>query len=200
MSLAVIQDYLRTQGLRLPPEEVQMGYLAAQTVMNIGKAEIDRSVLWYVHDEVVLADYIEQTETHESLLKQIFMALDSTLDKVGYVQSAVIYGVLSEQPLILCLVQQGQVIEQKLLMNEDTAHRYLVSRTAQNGWLNLVEDVKYWLLNGEIEGEHHQRCQSQMTLPISLSNGKVLGVPRIWAQTSSKNTSLLSTSAAWSWA
>ena len=176
MSLAIVQDYLRTQGLRLSPDAVQMGYLTAQTVMNMGKAEIDRSVLWYTHDEAVLADYIEQNEAHEAVLKKMFMALDSMLDKVGRVQSAVIYGVLPEQQLALRLVQQGQVIEQKLLIDESTVNHYLVSRTAQNGWLNWVEDVAHWLAQGEIVGEHHRRCQSQMTLPIHLSNGKVLGV------------------------
>ena len=176
MSLAIVQDYLRTQGLRLLPDAVQMGYLTAQTVMNMGRAEIDRSVLWYAHDEAVLADYIEQNEAHEAVLKKMFMALDSILDKVGHVQSAVIYGVLPEQQLALRLVQQGQVIEQKLLIDESTVNHYLVSRTAQNGWLNWVEDVAHWLAQGEIVGEHHRRCQSQMTLPIHLSNGKVLGV------------------------
>ena len=96
MSLAIVQDYLRTQGLRLSPDAVQMGYLTAQTVMNMGRAEIDCSVLWYAHDEAVLADYIEQNEAHEAVLKKMFMALDSMLDKVGRVQSAVIYGVLPE--------------------------------------------------------------------------------------------------------
>ena len=176
MSLAIVQDYLRTQGLRLSHDAVQMGYLTAQTVMNMGSAEIDRSVLWYAHDEVVLADYIEQNEAHEVVLKKMFMALDSMLDKVGRVQSVVIYGVLPEQQLALRLVQQGQVIEQKLLIDESTVNHYLVSRTAQNGWLNWVEDVAHWLAQGEIVGEHHRRCQSQMTLPIHLSNGKVLGV------------------------
>lgn len=176
MARVMIQDYLRTQGLRLSLDEVQMAYLAAQTVMNMGKAEIDRSVLWYEQDETVLANHIEPTEDNETLLKQMFMALDSVLEQVGRVQSAVIYGVLPEQQLALRLVQQGQVIEQKLLIDESTVNHYLVSRTAQNGWLNWVEDVAHWLAQGEIVGEHHRRCQSQMTLPIHLSNGKVLGV------------------------
>ena len=83
---------------------------------------------------------------------------------------------MPEQQLALRLVQQGQVIEQKLLIDESTVNHYLVSRTAQNGWLNWVEDVAHWLAQGEIVGEHHRRCQSQMTLPIHLSNGKMLGV------------------------
>ena len=177
MARVMIQDYLRTQGLRLSLDEVQMAYLAAQTVMNMGKAEIDRSVLWYEQDETVLANHIEPTEDNETLLKQMFMALDSVLEQVGRVQSAVIYGVLpAPDNMVLRLVQQGQAIEPKLAMDEVAASCYLASRSAQNGWLNVVDNVAHWVNNGEMEGEHHLRSQSQMTIPISLSNGKVLGV------------------------
>lgn len=46
MPAALIKDFLLTQGLKLPLDEVRAAYLTAQTVMDMGTASIDRSVLW----------------------------------------------------------------------------------------------------------------------------------------------------------
>ena len=41
MSAVLIRDYLRTQGLKLPLEAVQVALLTAQTVMAGGQASIE---------------------------------------------------------------------------------------------------------------------------------------------------------------
>lgn len=42
MPAALIKDFLLTQGLKLPLDEVRAAYLTAQTVMDMGTASIDR--------------------------------------------------------------------------------------------------------------------------------------------------------------
>lgn len=51
MPAALIKDFLLTQGLKLPLDEVRAAYLTAQTVMDMGTASIERSVLWLEHED-----------------------------------------------------------------------------------------------------------------------------------------------------
>ena len=74
------------------------------------------------------------------------------------------------------LSQQGSAIEALLPLDEAAAIRHLASRSAQTGWLNQADDVAYWLSLDEMQGEHNLRAGSQISLPIHLSNGQVLGV------------------------
>ncbi|MDO5640754.1 MAG: GAF domain-containing protein [Neisseria sp.] len=182
MSVLLIQDYLQTQGLRLSKDEVRVAWMTAQTVMNMGAASVDRHILWYVGDEAVLAEHFEDNGSNEALLKQIFMALDSVCSRSKEVQSAVVYALMpseSGEPYLLRLVQQGVVIEQKIVVNEESGRQYLPSRTATTGWLNIANDVPKWLDLEEIKGAHHVRSQSQMALPICTENGRVLGVIQV---------------------
>ena len=176
MSEVLVRDYLQTQGLKLAADDVAVVRLAAETVMNMGQAEIDRSVLWGNGNEACAADYFTCDETTEQILKQIFMALDSTWE-----QSAAVYVLLPEQAGLLRLPQQGQPIEALLKLDEEAEAAYLPSRTANRGWLNLVEDTACWLEAGEISGKHHARNGSQMSLPVCLENGRVLGVIQVEA-------------------
>lgn len=182
MSVLLIQDYLQTQGLRLPKEDVHMACLAVQAVMNAGQAAIDRSVLWYANNEAVLAEHIEENAANEALLKQIFMALDSANSRMPEGLSAVVYALMpseSGEPYLLRLAQQGAVIEQRIAVNEASSWQYLPSRTAQTGWLNLANDTAKWLEWDELHGEHHSRNQSQMALPVCTESGRVLGVVHV---------------------
>ena len=77
MPVLLIQDFLQTQGLKLSSDDLRVAYLTAKTVMDMGNASIDRSVLWREEDGWKLADHIEETPKNEVLLKQVFMALDS---------------------------------------------------------------------------------------------------------------------------
>ena len=81
MSEVLVRDYLQTQGLKLAAGDVAVARLAAETVMNMGQAEIDRSVLWGNGNEACAADYFTCDETTEQILKQVFMALDSTWEQ-----------------------------------------------------------------------------------------------------------------------
>ena len=81
MSEVLVRDYLQTQGLKLAVGDVAVARLAAETVMNMGQAEIDRSVLWSNGNEACAADYFTCDETTEQILKQVFMALDSTWEQ-----------------------------------------------------------------------------------------------------------------------
>ena len=47
--------------------------------------------------------------------------------------------------------------------------------------MNLVEDTARRLEAGELSGEHHGRNGSQMSLPVCLENGHVLGVIQVEA-------------------
>ena len=176
MSEVLVRDYLQTQGLKLAAGDVAVARLAAETVMNMGQAEIDRSVLWGNGNEACAADYFTCDETTEQILKQVFMALDSIWE-----QSAAVYVLLPEQAGLLRLSQQGQPVEALLKLDEEAEAAYLPSRTANRGWLNLVEDTVRWLEAGEISGEHHARNGSQMSLPVCLENGRVLGVIQVEA-------------------
>lgn len=182
MPVLKIQDYLQTQGLRLSKDMVHMSYLAVQAVMDVGHASIDRSVLWYADDEVVLSDYFEQNDDNEALLKQIFMALDSVFSRTERVSNATVYALRLSENNHLCLLrlaQQGERVEQKMTVDEEYGRFYLPVRTAQTGWLNLVDDVDSWLKQGELQGEHHSRSRSQISLPVCTDSGVVLGVVHV---------------------
>ena len=87
MPVLLIQDFLQTQGLKLSSDDLRIAYLTAKTVMDMGNASIDRSVLWREEDDWKLADYIEETPENEVLLKQVFMALDSVFSRATAVKS-----------------------------------------------------------------------------------------------------------------
>ncbi len=176
MSILMVEDYLQTQGLRLSAEAVQVARLTAQMVMDMGKASIEREVLWYAADGVVLSEHLSPNEEREALLKQIFMALDSVFSRHP-AQSAVVYALMPEpEPYLVRLAQQGERLEQHLPVSEESAWHYLPSRSAQTGWLNIGNDVPHWLALEELKGGHHVRSGSQMSLPVCTEQGAVLGV------------------------
>ncbi len=175
MSLDLIHDYLNTQGLRINPDEVRISQLALRAVIERGQAAIERSVLWYSQDDMQLDQHLENNEDNDACLKQIFMALDSACERTRP-QSAAVYLKPAEPVSLVRLSQQGSAIEALLPLDEAAAIRHLASRSAQTGWLNQADDVAYWLSLDEMQGEHNLRAGSQISLPIHLSNGQVLGV------------------------
>ncbi|MDO4997677.1 MAG: hypothetical protein Q4E16_03425 [Neisseria sp.] len=173
MSLALIRDYLQTQGLPLAADEVRAAQLAWQAVMNLGQAEIDRSLLWYEADGWALADFFSPNEANDLALKQVFMALDSCFERAE-VQSASVYAVCGQD--LVRLAQQGLPLEQKLTLSLENTRASLALHSAHTGWLNRVDDVAQWLEWGDLVGEHYARCASQMSVPICLESGRVLGM------------------------
>ena len=176
MSTALIQDYLRTQGLKLPLEAVQIAMLTAGSVMAAGKAEIEPEILWYRGADGALEQHLPRDEAHHARLRQIFMALDSAYT-ASPCRSAAVY-LLHTPDRLLHLVAQGEPLEKLLAVEQDleaahTAH--LAARSAQTGWLNQIDDVARWLQNGDLVGSRH-RPGSQLAVPVYAENGRVLGV------------------------
>lgn len=109
MSTALIQDYLRTQGLKLPAEAVQIAMLTAGSVMAAGKAEIEPEILWYRGADGTLEQHLPRNEAHHARLRQIFMALDSAYT-ASPCRSAAVY-LLHTPGSLLHLVAQGEPLE-----------------------------------------------------------------------------------------
>ena len=49
MSALLVQDYLQTQGLQLPQDEVLVALRLAQAVISMGAASVERSILWHTY-------------------------------------------------------------------------------------------------------------------------------------------------------
>ncbi|WP_225748176.1 GAF domain-containing protein [Eikenella sp. Marseille-P7795] len=176
MSAELIQDYLQTQGLKLPLEAVQIAMLTAGSVMAGGRAEIEPEILWYRDTEAALADHLPRTEARHALLRQIFMALDSAYS-ASPCRSAAVY-LLPAPGKLVQLTAQGEPLEKLLPAEQDLEAvqiAHLAARSAQTGWLNQIHNVAQWLQNGDLAGSRH-RPGSQLAVPVCAPNGRVLGV------------------------
>lgn len=182
MPTLLIEDFLQTQGLKLPPDDVRAAYAAVSAVINLGNASIERSLLWLEKDGFRLAGHIAQTAENESVLKQVFMALDSVYSRQSDVKSAAVYAYMpSETPAakLVLLTQQGFGLEHCLNVDDDNSRTYLACRTAQSGWLNIADDIARWLDLGEISGERNLSCAAQVSVPVCTKSGAVIGVLHI---------------------
>lgn len=148
MPAALIKDFLLTQGLKLPLDEVRAAYLTAQTVMDMGMASIDRSVLWCNDEGWKLADYLPCDDVREDALKRLFMALDSVFSRSTGVRSAAVYALMPSENAALrlvCLSQQGEGLENIWEQDGNITDVSLACRSAQSGWMNVASDVRRWL-------------------------------------------------------
>ncbi|MBW3919077.1 hypothetical protein HHB59_10525 [Neisseria meningitidis] len=182
MPAALIKDFLLTQGLKLPLDEVRAAYLTAQTVMDMGTASIERSVLWLEHEDWRLADYLEQNSGNEEGLKRLFMALDSVFSRSTGVRSAAVYALMPSENQafqLICLSQQGEGLENIWNLDENVADVSLACRCAQSGWMNVASDVRRWLDLGELSGERNHASAAQISIPICTESGGVLGVVHV---------------------
>lgn len=182
MPAALIKDFLLTQGLKLPLDEVRAAYLTAQTVMDMGTASIDRSVLWLEHEDWRLADYLEQNSGNEESLKRLFMALDSVFSRCKGVRAAAVYALMPSENAafrLVCLSQQGEGLENIWNLDENVADVSLACRCAQSGWMNVASDVRRWLDLGELSGERNHASAAQISIPICTESGGVLGVVHV---------------------
>ena len=181
MPVLLIQDFLQTQGLKLSSDDLRVAYLTAKTVMDMGNAAIDRSVLWREEDGWKLADHIEETPENEVLLKQVFMALDSVFSRATAVKSAAVYIHIPGEPhaRLVRISAQGEPLENLLAVHEENGTVYLACRTAQSGWMNIANDIAYWLSLDEIQGDRNKGSGSQLSIPVATQNGTVLGVVHV---------------------
>ncbi|HEZ4959002.1 TPA: hypothetical protein WI281_002068 [Neisseria meningitidis] len=182
MPAALIKDFLLTQGLKLPLDEVRAAYLTAQTVMDMGTASIDRSVLWLEHEDWRLADYLEQNSGNEEGLKRLFMALDSVFSRCKGVRAAAVYALMPSENAafrLVCLSQQGEGLENIWNLDENVADVSLACRCAQSGWMNVASDVRRWLDLGELSGERNHASAAQISIPVCTESCGVLGVVHV---------------------
>ncbi|HEZ0133709.1 hypothetical protein I7S79_00505 [Neisseria meningitidis] len=182
MPAALIKDFLLTQGLKLPLDEVRAAYLTAQTVMDMGTASIERSVLWLEHEDWRLADYLEQNSGNEEGLKRLFMALDSVFSRCKGVRAAAVYALMPSENAafrLVCLSRQGEVLENLWDLDEAAGKVSLACRSAQSGWMNIASDVRRWLDLGELSGERNHASAAQISIPVCTESGSVLGVVHV---------------------
>lgn len=182
MPAALIKDFLLTQGLKLPLDEVRAAYLTAQTVMDMGTASIERSVLWLEHEDWRLADYLEQNSGNEESLKRLFMALDSVFSRCKGVRAAAVYALMPSENAafrLVCLSRQGEVLENLWDLDEAAGKVSLACRSAQSGWMNIASDVRRWLDLGELSGERNHASAAQISIPVCTESGSVLGVVHV---------------------
>lgn len=182
MPAALIKDFLLTQGLKLPLDEVRAAYLTAQTVMGMGTASIDRSVLWRSDEGWKLADYLSCDNVREDALKRLFMALDSVFSRCKGVRAAAVYALMPSENAafrLVCLSQQGEVLENLWDLDEAAGKVSLACRSAQSGWMNVASDVRRWLDLGELSGERNHASAAQISIPVCTESGGVLGVVHV---------------------
>ncbi|WP_118805935.1 hypothetical protein [Neisseria meningitidis] len=182
MPAALIKDFLLTQGLKLPLDEVRAAYLTAQTVMDMGTASIDRSVLWRSDEDWKLADYLSCDNVREDALKRLFMALDSVFSRCKGVRAAAVYALMPSENAafrLVCLSRQGEVLENLWDLDEAAGKVSLACRSAQSGWMNIASDVRRWLDLGELSGERNHASAAQISIPVCTESGSVLGVVHV---------------------
>ena len=181
MPALLIKDFLQTQGLKLDTDHLHAAYLAARAVMDMGRASIERNILWHEDENLKLSEHIADTPENEAVLKQVFMALDSAFSRAANVKSAAVYALMpSESGLrLVCITQQGRGLEKQIAVNEENSLVHLPSRTAQSGWMNIADDVAYWMEIGEMAGGRNADSKAQMSVPVAGINGRVYGVVHV---------------------
>ncbi|WP_373740395.1 hypothetical protein [Neisseria sp.] len=179
MPKQLIRDYLQTQGLKLPQDEVYMAVLTLRAVMDSGAASIDKQVLWHASEALKLSDQIDDNPANEALLKQVFMALDSVFSRSENIKSAAVYALMPSEnglPSLVCLTAQGQPLASVIAVDDTASQNHLAARAALTGWMNIADDIPQWLEHGDLQGEHNLRGKSQLSAPVCSASGAVLGV------------------------
>lgn len=191
MTCAQVRDYLQTQGLKLPVQEIQMAMLATQSVLELAQAEIDLSVLWYEENGFSLAEKFNLNtnalrQTHPAdlftskdniayTLRQLYLALDSVASRHHNDTFALyLYEGNDEAGELFRLLARGCQLPAILKCDQQQINQYLFARTAITGWLNQVNDVQSWLNDGSLSGK--QNAASQLAVPVSSDQGQILGV------------------------
>jgi hypothetical protein len=191
MICAQVRDYLQTQGLKVPAEEVQIAILAIQSVLELAQAEIDMSVLWYEENGFRLAqkfgldqaalrqiqpvDLFTANNNSAYTLRQMYLAFDSIASRHHNDAFAVyLYETDDKAGQLYRLLAQGNKLPARIECGQQQVQQYLLARTATTGWLNQVNNVQQWLADGSLSGE--QTGASQLAAPITGEQGQILGV------------------------
>lgn len=97
------------------------------------------------------------------------------------VKSAAVYIHIPGEPhaRLVRISAQGEPLENLLAVHEENGTVYLACRTAQSGWMNIANDIAYWLSLDEIQGGRNEGSGSQLSIPVATQNGTVLGVVHV---------------------
>jgi len=112
------------------------------------------------------------------LLKQIFMALDSVAERTEHLKSAAVYTAFPKDGALslVRLSRWGVPLENVISIDEQAGQAFLAVRTAQSGWMNVCQNVAYWQEIGELSDERNHPGLSQISVPVCMPSGAVLGV------------------------
>ena len=82
MSQALIQDYLHTQGLKLPLEAVQIAYATLGAVFNLAEVKDLPDNLWQdrAHNMDAVA-FMPESDDNHVFLRAVYAVLDTTLHR-----------------------------------------------------------------------------------------------------------------------
>ena len=180
MSKALIQDYLNTQGLKLPLEAVQIAYATLGAVFNLAEVKDLPSNLWLdTAHNVDAITFLPESDDNQAFLHAVYAVLDTTLHRFPakvalYMAAEQTEAVAEAQPVDLQRIWHNQFTLPAVL-NQEHAH-LLAHRAAQTGWAYVIEDAQHWLRMGELSEDECRLGFSQMLLPLCAPTGAVLGV------------------------
>ena len=180
MSKALIQDYLNTQGLKLPLEAVQIAYATLGAVFNLAEVKDLPSNLWLdTAHNVDAITFLPESDDNQAFLHAVYAVLDTTLHRFPakvalYMAAEQAEAAAEAQPVCLQRIWHNQFTLPAVL-NQEHAH-LLAHRAAQTGWAYVIEDAQHWLRINELSEDECRLGFSQMLLPLCAPTGSVLGV------------------------
>ena len=180
MSQALIQDYLHTQGLKLPLETVQIAYATLGAVFNLAEGKDLPSNLWQdTAHNVDAISFLPENDDNQAFLRAVYAVLDTTLHRFPakvalYMAAEQTEATVEAQPVCLQRIWHNQFTLPQVL-NQEHAH-LLAHRAAQTGWAYVIEDAQHWLRINELSEDECRLGFSQMLLPLCAPTGAVLGV------------------------
>ena len=180
MSQALIQDYLHTQGLKLPLETVQIAYATLGAVFNLAEVKDLPSNLWRdTAHNVDAISFLPENDDNQAFLRAVYAVLDTTLHRFPakvalYMAAEQTEATVEAQPVCLQRIWHNQFTLPQVL-NQEHAH-LLAHRAAQTGWAYVIEDAQHWLHINELSEDECRLGFSQMLLPLCAPTGAVLGV------------------------
>ena len=189
MSQVYIQDYLHTQGLKLPLEEVQIAYATLGAVFNLAEVKDLPENLWQAQGHGFDATaFLDESADNNAFLRAVYAVLDTTMHrfpaKVALYMTAERQAVefdveaieaAEAEPVILQRLWHNQFTLPASLNHEQHGH-LLAHRAAQTGWAYVVEDAQHWLRIQELTEDECRLGFSQLLLPLCAPSGAVLGL------------------------
>lgn len=186
MSRAVVEDYLQTQGLPLPVEEVEVAYATLAAILQIAPNLEIAFNPWQVEESTAnnpaehffqLQEHLPISEKTELTLKAIYAMLDSITER--FPASARVFVRASHSPEHLMRISHINVKSANhLLMDENAVavEDVMFVRAALTGWANVIDNAPQWVQWGDAPEQLLHYGNSHLSLPISKPDGAILGM------------------------